>query len=498
MATMTFATATITRELIYLDLIDPNPWQPRQDDDLSKLLDLADSLYHIGLLQVPLGRRTTSGRIQSAFGHRRIGAVRLLHQVGLWAASIGMDIAEISDEEMAVIALAENEKLAQLTKIEVVRAHKRALDETELSIQSLADQLGIARATLSNNLRVLELPDFVLEHVASGDLSLSVAREFLVLQNADHAHTDDMQSVVNSITSRYTRSGPPDWTRRKVRDHIGNRVTYNDKEYRPLGPRPGYAPAGAGREATFDVDAFAAEHPDQLYTIPASNGYGANHDSSRLWTCAVKDWTRAQTRATREANKGGRGPSSPDTSRNDTREKRFQRVLSQDPVMKEIAKTRDKKGPARPVTDDERERLGTRAEMRETSYQSGFWKILQKGDPENVRDWSRANGGGHVPPSFLDLSERQKCTVGATYAMSRDGYLLDKPTLACFNKEHYLEKLKAGEAAYWEKLEAQRKGNDRQDRKATQELIRQLATLSDETCRSLLVSLVTVESPEVV
>ena len=161
-----------TRERVDLELIDDNPWQPRQVIDPDALDELAESINQLGLLQSPLGRRSpdVSDRIQTAFGHRRVAACRLLYQQGRWERCIDMDVADLTDEEMAVMALTENESRKQLSQIEVVRAHKRAIDETSLSVQALADKLGMNRPTLSNNLRVLELPDFILQHVESGDL----------------------------------------------------------------------------------------------------------------------------------------------------------------------------------------------------------------------------------------------------------------------------------------------------------------------------------------
>ena len=78
--------------------------------------------------------------------------------------------------------------------------------------------------------------------------------------------------------------------------------------------------------------------------------------------------------------------------------------------------------------------------------------------------------GGGVPPWFPDLKECQECIIGAAYAASKDGYPLGKPVLACFNQEHYLEKLQAGLAAYQEQLSAQQKDIDRQDDRAIQDL----------------------------
>ena len=334
---------TKTREQVALDVIDDNPWQPRDDfpnlpfrrstvdaktrDQIALAIDpdsleeLADSIRQIGLLQTPLARPAADGRFELAFGHRRVAAVRLLQQREEWGDYVDVDIEDLTDERMAVIALSENVQRKQLTGIEVVWAHRRAIDETQLTIQALADQIGIARPTLSNNLRVLELPDFILEHVESGELSMSVAREFLVLQYDGHAHIEDMQGVVRSISRVFGSRGAPDWTRRHVREQIYLKVAYN-QQWRPLGPKPPTHTVGeANQEATFDVGAFRAEYPDSLHTIPAvsevkSVNYEAQLicDGSRLWTCNVKEWSRRQSRATREANReaaaSGQAPAS--------------------------------------------------------------------------------------------------------------------------------------------------------------------------------------------
>ena len=291
-----------TRERILLALLEDNPWQPRQEIDPDALEKLAASIQKVGLLQAPLARTLAGGRIQIAFGHRRVAACRLLHQTGRGEPYIEMDVDdELTDEEMAVMALAENVDRRQLTQMEVLRAHRKAVDETNLTLESLAEELGIARSTLSNNLRVLELPDFVLEYVESGALRVGVAREFLVLQNADHAHVDDMQAVISAITNNYRvahQGALPNWSRKNVRLEIAERVANNEQDFRPLGRREAGMPglAGAVRETTFDIEAFSQERPDAIHTIPAG-------DKSRIWTCDVKEWRRRQTQASREANK---------------------------------------------------------------------------------------------------------------------------------------------------------------------------------------------------
>lgn len=486
-----------TRESIDLNLLDDNPFQPRTEIDPKTLELMADSIRGIGLLQAPMGRRMENGRVQIAYGHRRIAACKLLRDRGEWGPAIDMEVADVgetTDQKMAVMAIAENVARQRLTQIEVVRAHRRAIDETGLSIQGLADELGVSRSALSNNLRVLELPDFILEHVESGRLRVNVAREFLVLQNATHAHIDDMQAVVNRIANSYGvvyRSELPNWSRKNVRDKISEQVATNEPNFRPLGPKAesySHYQAGAVREATFDTEAFAADYPDKLHTVP-------NGDKSRVWTCEVDEWRRRQTRATREANEAakvsGTNPR-PAASAAPSRDKQFERALAQDPVFQAIKKGRAKAGANRPLTDEERAALGTRAELQDVDYGSGFWKILAKGDPAHISSWRRQDGGA-VPPYF-PLEECANCVAGAAYAKSRRSYILDEVTLVCLNRQCYQDKCGAGGSRYREELEAHRLDVDRIDARTVERVNRELEPLSVAALRTLATVIVDADA----
>ena len=451
----------------------------------------------VGLLQAPVGRRMESGRVQIAYGHRRVAACKLLRDRGEWGPTIDMDVADVgetTDEKMAVMAIAENVSRQRLTQIEVVRAHRRAIDETGLSIQGLADELGVSRSALSNNLRVLELPDFVLEHVESGRLRVSVAREFLVFQNAAHCHAEDMQAVVNEIAKSYGviyRGELPNWSRKNVRNKISQQVSSNEGDFRPLGPKADsstHYQAGAAREATFDVDAFAADYPDTLHTIP-------DGDKSRVWTCETDEWRRRQTRATREANQAaevsGTKPRSA-ASAAPSRDKQFERALAQDPVFQAIKAGRTKTGPNRPLTDAERAAMGTRAELKDVDYNSGFWKVLAKGDPTRISNWRRRDGG-EVPPYF-PLEECANCIAGATYAKSRHSYILGEVTLVCMNRKCYEDKCGAGGSRYRDELEAHKLEVHREDARTARHVNRELEALSTATLRTLAMVLVSTET----
>ena len=495
-----------TREQIDLAVIDDNPWQPRQEIEPESLEEMANSIEQLGLLQAPLGpwSPTHPGRIQAAFGHRRIATLRLLNERGKWPSYVEMDVAALTDEEMALIALTENEERKQLSQIEVVRAHKKAIEETNLTVQNLATRIGIDRSTLSNNLRVLNLPDFVLEHVESGALTVNVARNFLVLQSPTHAHIEDMREVVRRIVNVETYGGGiPNWTRRHVRKMISERVSFNEQDWRPLGPKTGHSTGGGHKEASFDVDAFAHEYPDALHTIPADDGHVEDYrateryDKSRRWTCEVKTWSRLQTRATREANKEASASGNSgiavraSQAKNASRDQQFRLLLANDPVWQQIVASREKKGPNRPVTDEEKAALGTRAEFKDVSYSTKFWKILQKGRPEDVHDWQRKDGG-HVPPWFPDLEECQRCIIGASYAKS-NGYPLDRAALVCFNRKHYDEKYAAGEAAFREQLREASANIDRQDREAVDVIADSLLLIPESISQALALAFLSAQ-----
>ena len=366
----------------------------------------------------------------------------------------------------------------------------------------MADQLGIAESTLSNNLRVLDLPHFILEHVETGALGITVAREFLVLQNATHAHHEDMRAIVTSIVNEDTYGGrPPNWRRKNVRKRISERVSFQENNgFRPIGPKTGHEVGGGNRQPTFDTDAFSFEFPDSLHTIPADDGRSEGYtrlelyDKSRVWTCEVREWSRRQSRATREANaqaatSGGSKAAGGQQAKKPSPDKQFEFLLRDDPVWREIKASREKSGPDRPVSDDERAALGTRAEFRTVDWQTKFWKVLQRGDNDNLHALERLDGG-LVPPWFPDLDECRRCTIGAAWARPKDGSGPRQPALACFNREHYLEKLAAGEAEYREKLQANITGLDRKDEKAAARIKRQMQPLTGEACRSLAITLV--------
>lgn len=156
-----------------LDLVDDNPFQERSE--YGELTDLANDIREHGLLQAPVVRRV-GDRYELAFGHRRKRACEL---AGMTAMPVV--IRRLSDEEMATIAFSENEQRMDVTAIDKAVAIQTMQTRFGWSLQEIADKLSMSRPTVSNLLRMLQLPDAVQAKVASGDVSQRSAMAVLAV-----------------------------------------------------------------------------------------------------------------------------------------------------------------------------------------------------------------------------------------------------------------------------------------------------------------------------
>ena len=149
---------TTAIQLVHIDLIDPNPWQPRAQISAEDVEELAANIDAIGLLQEPLLRQVEEGRYQSAFGHRRIEALRLLRARGRGSdgeyEKVPCKIDALSDQQMAYVALEENTERKSISPAETVRAWQRALEIEGVTVADLAPQVGVDRTTMIKNLLI--------------------------------------------------------------------------------------------------------------------------------------------------------------------------------------------------------------------------------------------------------------------------------------------------------------------------------------------------------
>lgn len=156
-----------------VDLISPNPEQPRTDLDEDAVAELADSITKVGLLQSIIVRPHGEG-YQIVAGERRWRACRL---AGL--ERVPVRVLSLNDVEALELALIENLQREDLNAIEEARGYKRLLTEHQMTQAELADKVSKSRSTITNALRLLDLPDEVQELVYSGKLSAGHARAVL-------------------------------------------------------------------------------------------------------------------------------------------------------------------------------------------------------------------------------------------------------------------------------------------------------------------------------
>ena len=158
-------TADILR--IPVDMIEPNPYQPRMSFDQEALDELADSIRTLGLIQPITVRQIAEGRYQIISGERRFRACRLA----------GMDmipayIRDANDQGMLEMAIVENIQRENLDPIEVAMSYQRLIDECNLTQEQMAFRVGKKRASVTNFLRLLKLPAKIQHDLKVGLLSV--------------------------------------------------------------------------------------------------------------------------------------------------------------------------------------------------------------------------------------------------------------------------------------------------------------------------------------
>lgn len=166
--------------MLKISEIEPNRSQPRKDFDEYALSDLAQSISQHGLLQPLLVRPLPIGGYQIVAGERRYRACRM---AGL--TEVPVTIRELSDTETMELALIENLQREDLSPIEEALGYKALIDEHGFSQEEVATSVGKSRPAIANSLRILKLPDSVLEYVKQDKISAGHARALLMLDNEE-------------------------------------------------------------------------------------------------------------------------------------------------------------------------------------------------------------------------------------------------------------------------------------------------------------------------
>ncbi len=164
---------------IEISLIDRNPEQPRKNFDEKALNELSISIKEHGIIQ-PIIVRKENNRYIIIAGERRWRAARL---AGL--KTVPCLIKEYSNQQVSEIAIIENLQREDLNPIESAKAIKNLMEQYSLTQEQVADKIGKSRSAITNTLRLLTLPDSIINLVETNKLTAGHARALLGLDNVD-------------------------------------------------------------------------------------------------------------------------------------------------------------------------------------------------------------------------------------------------------------------------------------------------------------------------
>ncbi|MCQ2184615.1 MAG: ParB/RepB/Spo0J family partition protein [Bacteroidales bacterium] len=200
-----------------VDMIEPNPFQPRTNFDEDALEELADSIRSLGLIQPITVRRKGTDKYQIISGERRYRACR---RAAL--TEIPAYILEPTDQGMLEMAIVENVQRADLDPIEVALSYQRLIDECNLTQEQMASRVGKKRVSITNYLRLLRLPAKIQHDIKVGLISVGHAK---VLLSVDDPKYQEIlcDAVVRSgmsvreLEAKIARDLKPEASRKAVR-----------------------------------------------------------------------------------------------------------------------------------------------------------------------------------------------------------------------------------------------------------------------------------------
>jgi ParB family chromosome partitioning protein len=200
---------------VAVDQVDPNPFQPRRRFDPAEIASLADSLRQHGMLQ-PILVRAAGPRYQLIAGERRLRASieARLHE-------IPARVLDLDDQRVYELAMVENLQREDLNSVDKARAFRDYLSRYSGTQEELAGRLGIDRSTVSNLIRLLDLPEEILEAVRSNQISQGHARALLGLDQPESQVVTYRRVLTEHLSVRQTEAlvstGVPTPSRTRVR-----------------------------------------------------------------------------------------------------------------------------------------------------------------------------------------------------------------------------------------------------------------------------------------
>lgn len=183
-----------------IDVLKPGKYQPRCSMNQEALAELAESIRKQGIIQPVIVRAITQGNYEIIAGERRWRAAQLanLHE-------IPVVIRDISNEQALALSLIENIQREDLNAIDIAMSLQRLANEFSMTHESVAAVVGKSRATVTNLLRLLALPDEIKKMLQLGELEMGHARALLTLELAQQLYVAKI-IIARGLSARATES----------------------------------------------------------------------------------------------------------------------------------------------------------------------------------------------------------------------------------------------------------------------------------------------------
>lgn len=184
--------------MVPVERIEPNPDQPRRQFAPEPLADLANSIREKGVIQPLIVRKSprVDGNYEIVAGERRWRASQMaqLHELPVL-------VRDFDDTEVLEVAIIENIQRADLNPVEEAAGYKQLMEKFGHTQERLAEALGKSRSYIANSMRLLQLPNDVVEYLSDGKLSTGHARALIT---SDHASDLAKQIVAKGMSVRDT------------------------------------------------------------------------------------------------------------------------------------------------------------------------------------------------------------------------------------------------------------------------------------------------------
>jgi ParB family chromosome partitioning protein len=249
-----------------VDLIDPNPLQPRRLFQNERMAELAQSIRVNGIVQ-PLVVRRLGDRYQLVAGERRWRAAKLAE-----VREVPVVIREVPDERLLEISLIENIQREDLNPMETAHAYARLTEELQLSPEQIGQRTGKDRSTVTNFLRLRALPEDLQQLVAERRLSAGHARCLLALPTVALQREVAEKAVAQGWSVRQTERTTQRMMADRETKHVDDvQVDPNVKAAieemeRALGTRVRILEK-AKKGGKIEIEYYSAEDLDRIYDV---------------------------------------------------------------------------------------------------------------------------------------------------------------------------------------------------------------------------------------